>query len=87
MDYEAFVRAEKPVQRAAFTASLTQYRRLGIPLLCVGDERTTRDVVALLQPDSAVVTLIRLYMTLRNRETPDFSQVFDPRSTTHSAIS
>ena len=57
MDYEAFVRADKPVQRAAFTASLTQYRRLGIPLLCVGDERTTRDVVALLQPDSAVVTL------------------------------
>ena len=37
--------------------------------------------------DSAVVTLIRLYMTLRNRETPDFSRVFDPRSTTHSAIS
>lgn len=57
MDYEAFVQADKPVQRAAFTASLTQYRRLGIPLLCVGDERTTRDVVALLQPDSAVVTL------------------------------
>ena len=37
--------------------------------------------------DSAVVTLIRLYMTLRNRETPDFSQIFDPRSTTHSVIS
>ena len=57
MDYEAFVQADKPVQRAAFTASLTQYKRLGIPLLCVGDERTTRDVVALLQPDSAVVEL------------------------------
>lgn len=57
MDYEAFVRADKPVQRAAFTAALTQYKRLGIPLLCVGDERTTRDVVALLQPDSAAVEL------------------------------
>ena len=57
MDYEAFVQADKPVQRAAFTASLTQYKRLGIPLLCVGDERTTRDVVALLLPDSAVVEL------------------------------